>query len=103
MSDKQYFVYKVVPPRPTFFSDQSDQEAAIMAEHVRYWTGNLQDGTTVAFGPVLDPDGVWGLGIIEVGSRSDAERIRDADPVITSGLATVELHPMPRAVVRPRA
>ncbi len=101
MNDTQCFLYKLMPPRPTFFAVQTEEEAAIMGRHMAYWADNLATGKVVAFGPVLDPEGVWGLGVIEVNSEFEAEQIRDADPAVTSGLAKAEIHPMPRAVVRP--
>ncbi len=60
MSDKQCYLYKLIPPRPSFFADQTDDERAIMARHVEYWAGNLAEGKAVALGPGLDPGGVWG-------------------------------------------
>ncbi len=101
MAGKTYFCYKVIPPRPSFFTDQTDGEAAIMGAHARYWTEHLQDGKAVAFGPVLEPHRVWGLGLIEADDLAEAQRLVDADPVVTSGLATTELHEMPGAIVRP--
>ena len=32
-----YFVYKLIPPRPTFPVDITDAEAAIMQQHFAYW------------------------------------------------------------------
>lgn len=95
-----HFVYKVIPPRPTFATDQSDAEAAIMSEHVNYWTGLMREGKAVAFGPVLEPAGFWGLGIVEGETEADVQEISQSDPVVTSGVATVEIYPMPRAIVR---
>ena len=46
-----HFVYKLVPPRPTFGpGDMSDDEAAIMGRHGAYWSGLLADGTAVRLG-----------------------------------------------------
>ena len=100
MSEKTHFVYKVNPPRPTFAADQTETEAAIMSEHVKFWTGLMSEGKAVAFGPVLEPAGVWGLGIIESETEADVQEISKSDPVVTSGLATVEIYPMPGAIVR---
>lgn len=104
MSDKQeYYLYKLVPPRPTFFADQTGEEQEIMARHIQYWKGKLDEGTAVAFGPVLEPAGVWGLAVIEVATQAEAEQIRDFDPVVTTGLGTAQIHPTARAVVRARS
>ena len=36
------------------------------------------------FGPVNDPNGPYGIGIILAASQSDAERLRDDDPAVRS-------------------
>jgi hypothetical protein len=103
MSDKQHFLYKLLPPRPDFAFTLSAEEAAVMAEHGRYWQGLLARGTAVAFGPVAEPTGAWGLGLLEVDDPADAERVREGDPAIVSGRLTAELHPLISASVRPYA
>ncbi|MCG7633862.1 YciI family protein [Gordonia McavH-238-E] len=91
-----HFVYKLVPPRPTFGpGDMSDDEAAIMGRHSAYWSGLLADGTAVIFGPVVDPAGNWGLGVVRADSEDAVRAISAADPAVTSGLARVEILPMP--------
>jgi uncharacterized protein len=94
-----YFVYKLIPPRPTFAADMTVAEGEVMAQHAAYWTDHLEHGTVVVFGPVADPVGVWGLGILDAEDDVAAKALVNEDPAITSGLATFELHPMD-AVVR---
>src|SRR6476469_2899805 len=96
-----YFLYKLVPPRPTFSLDMTDAESAIMADHVGYWTSLAADGTAVVFGAVADPAGIWGLAVVEAESEPDVRALGDADPAITSGLATYQVYPMPGAIARP--
>lgn len=103
MSDRQHFICKLTPPRPTFFSDQSPQEQAVMARHVAYWTELFDRGVAVVFSPVLDPAGVWGLAIVEAENEAAVKTIVDNDPVVLADLGTIEVHPMPGAVVRPPA
>jgi uncharacterized protein len=93
------FVYKLIPPRPSFAVDMTEHEAKVMAEHAAYWHQELRTGRIVAFGPVADPGGVWGLGLIDVASSDEALALVERDPAITSRLGTYELHPMD-AVVR---
>ena len=94
-----HFVYKLIPPRPTFAVDMTEAERAVMAQHATYWHEQLAAGRVVAFGPVSDPAGVWGLGVIEVDTHDDAVTLAREDPAIASRLATYEVHPM-AAVVR---
>jgi len=102
MTAKAHFVYKLIPPRPTFFADQTEQEQKVMTDHVRYWSRLLSAGTAVAFGPVLDPAGVFGLAVVEA-DADELARIAAGDPVVLAGMGTVETYPMPGAIVRPAA
>jgi uncharacterized protein len=49
-----YYLYKVIPPRPTFAADITETESAIMSKHVAYWTDLLDKDVAVAFGPVAE-------------------------------------------------
>jgi len=101
-SDTRYYAFKLFPPRPSFPADITEAEAAIMAEHIAYWTELLAAGTAVAFGAVADPAGAWGLAVVEAGPDIDLDQIREHDPVMRRGLgARIEMYPMPNAVVRP--
>jgi hypothetical protein len=61
----KYFLYKLIPPRPTFPQDMTEAEAKIMREHVAYWQDLADRRITINFGPVLDPDGAYGIAIVE--------------------------------------
>jgi len=78
------FVFRLLPPRPGFAFDMSPDERATMMEHVGYWSGLSEQGTVVAYGPVNDPLGSYGIGIILAESRIEAEAIRDGDPAVRS-------------------
>jgi uncharacterized protein YciI len=93
------FVFRLIPPRPGFAFDMSPDERAIMMEHVGYWSGLNEQGKVVAYGPVNDPLGSYGIGIILAESHIEAEAIRDADPAVQSphGFRT-EIAPMLRLV-----
>jgi len=99
-SDKSYFAYKLIPPRPDFAATLAADEDALMADHIAYWTEHLNRGIAVAFGPVADPSGVYGLAVIEA-TPEQAQALADNDPAIQSGLCRSELHPMRGAIVRP--
>jgi uncharacterized protein len=96
-----YYLYKLIPPRPSFAADMTAAERAIMTSHVAYWTRQLDLGFAVGFGPVADPAGAWGVAIVEAGSEQVAEELKTNDPAVSSGLATTEIYLMPAAVVRP--
>ena len=66
---KQFFALKLIPPRPTFAQDMTDEERSIMQQHVAYWMELMKQGKVVVFGPVLDPQSVYGLGIVTVNNE----------------------------------
>ncbi len=78
MSDA-LLLLQVIPPRLTFTNDMTDAEAAIMQEHSAYWSRLLSKGKCVAYGPVLDPDGAYGIAIVEVADEAEHRRERPGD------------------------
>jgi hypothetical protein len=50
------FLYRLLPPRPTFAQDMNSAEADVMQRHVAYWQDLLNRDVALAFGPVLDPE-----------------------------------------------
>ncbi len=98
-----HFLYKLIPPRPTFDSDMSETEQAIMRRHVLYWQRLTERRTALVFGPVGDPAGVWGLAVVEADSTERVRALGHADPAVTSGVARFEVCPMPDAILAPAA
>ena len=96
-----YFVYKLLPPRPTFPADMSAEESAIMHQHAGYWGRLLTEGQVVVFGPVADPAGVWGLVVVEAASVDDVRALGAEDPAVKSGMTTFDVYAMPVATARP--
>jgi uncharacterized protein YciI len=94
------FVYKLIPPRPTFAQDMDGDERAVMSRHAAYWMELLEQGKVVVFGPVQEPDRTWGLGVFEADDLDHARATVDGDPAISSGMATMELSPMVAAHTR---
>jgi uncharacterized protein len=93
---------RLLAPRAGFPGDMTPAEAALMREHAAYWGGLVERGLAVAFGPVLDPAGVWGLAIVDVPDDATATRLTADDPVIRAGAGfRFETYPMPQAVLRP--
>jgi uncharacterized protein YciI len=97
-----FFVVRLLPPRPTFLADMTDEERALMQAHAVYWRERMTEGKVIVFGPVADPKGPWGLGIVRVSSAAELEAFKDGDPVIKAGSGfRYESLPMLRAVVKP--
>ena len=84
--ERRYFMVKLVSPRPTFPADMTADERTAMQAHVAYCRSKLADGTAIAFGPVADPAGAWGLGILAVTDEAAVRQFVDNDPVIKANL-----------------
>lgn len=95
-----HYVYKLIPPRPTFATDMSDRERTLMGEHVVYWTALMRSGGVVIFGPVADPAGSWGLAVVEAANADEVRALGTEDPAVKSGMASFEVYAMPLAIVR---
>lgn len=97
-----HFLYKLIPPRPTFPSDMTEDEGAIMQEHFGYWGKLISERRAVVYGPVMDPKGTYGVAVVEVEDEAAAQRIAEGDPAIRSDAGFgFEVHQMPDAIVRP--
>jgi uncharacterized protein YciI len=93
------FVFRLVPPRPSFAADMSAAERETIRHHVGYWAGLTQQGKVLAYGPVNDPRGPYGIGIILADDQAEAEALRDGDPAVQSPHGfTTDLSPMVRLV-----
>jgi uncharacterized protein YciI len=93
------FVFRLIPPRPGFAFDMTPGERETMTEHVGYWSALTREGKVLAFGPVSDPKGPYGIGIILAADQSEAEQIRDDDPAVRSSYGfTTEIAAMLRLV-----
>jgi len=96
---EHYFLFKLTPPRPTFMYDITPDEQTLMGVHGVYWSGQLAAGKIIAFGPVADPAGGWGLGVLRVTNPAEVDELIANDPVSLAKQGfRYEVFPMPRAV-----
>lgn len=96
--DPMHFMMRYPPKRPTFAQDMTEAEREIMGRHIAYWTDLMNRGHVLVFGPVLDPSGFYGLGILEADSEEQIRGFIQGDPAIQAGLMNTEFYPM-QAVV----
>jgi uncharacterized protein YciI len=94
--NRRHFFLKLIPCRPTFAMDMTDAERAVMQQHVAYWRGLMGEGRVVVFGPVMDPSGPYGMGVIEAADESEVQAFIAGDPA--GKINTYEWYPM-RAVL----
>jgi uncharacterized protein len=97
---KRHFLIKLIPPRPSFALDMTEEEKRLMQQHVVYWTGLAEQGVALLFGPVLDAAGPYGIGVVEVENEEDLKALTANDPVTRSGSQfRHEAYVMPQVIV----
>jgi hypothetical protein len=92
-----YVFVRANNPRPSFLLDMTDEERAAMQRHVAYWSEKAAQGIALVFGPVLDPKGVWGMGVYRVDDMAHMQRMLEADPA--GHILSYDVFEMPRGVL----
>ncbi|HEX3547450.1 MAG TPA: YciI family protein [Mycobacterium sp.] len=85
------FLFRLVPPRADFAQTMSPDERDAMTLHMEYWQELLAAGRVVVYGPVADPEGVWGMGVLRAADRAEVLAIGERDPSVTAGVNTFEV------------
>ena len=96
------FVFRLVPSRPTFALDLSEDEREIMGRHAAHWQPLIDSGQMVVFGPMLDQTGSWGLGLVEARDEAELRALAASDPAVAAGIAEIEFGSMLGGFVRGR-
>lgn len=96
------FVFRLQAPRPNFALDMTDEEREIMGRHAAHWRPYVESGQMVVFGPVVDDEGSFGLGVVEADHEDELRTFAAADPVVTTGTAQIVVGKMLTGFVRPR-
>jgi uncharacterized protein YndB with AHSA1/START domain len=97
----KYFFVRLIPPRATFPFDITPSEREMMMRHAAYWRGMLEEGRAVVFGPVADPKGPWGLGVIKAADEAEVRAVEAKDPPVAEKAGfKYEIFPMMQAVHR---
>ena len=78
--NKKFFALKLNPSRPDFAQTMSDKERSIMQQHAAYWKEYMDKGKVIVFGPVLDPNAVYGFGILSVDDEQEVKDFIACDP-----------------------
>ncbi|MGV0604755.1 YciI family protein [Mycolicibacterium sp. XJ1904] len=85
------FLFRLIPPRPDFAQTMTRAEQQAMSAHQEYWGRLLAEGRVVVYGPVADPEGVWGMGVLRAADRAEVLAIAERDPSITAGVNTFDV------------
>jgi uncharacterized protein YndB with AHSA1/START domain len=97
--ETKFFLLKLIPPRKTFPFDMNAEEREVMQRHVAFWTELVARGQAIVFGPVLDPEGPWGVGIVRARDEAAVHALGAGDPAMLSGFGfQFQVIPMPVAV-----
>jgi hypothetical protein len=91
---KQYFFVKLIPPRPTFPMDMTDDEKRLMKEHGVYTRAAFDAGEVLIYGPVMAPAGAFGMAVFEATDQAEVQQFLENDPSVRAKLNTFEVHPM---------
>ena len=67
-----------------------------MQQHVAYWKDFLDKGMVAVYGPVLDPQGVYGIGVVGVDNENQLDALIKNDPAVK--INDYEFYPM-KAIV----
>ena len=92
-----FFFVRTQNPRPSFHLDMTPDERAAMEQHVAYWSEQAALGVAIVFGPVMDPAGVYGIGVYKVADERQMQNLLEGDPA--KGLLQCQAFPMAGAVV----
>ena len=92
-----YFFVKTSNPRPRFHLDMTDKEREVMTNHVAFWAQKAKEGISVVFGPVADPEGVYGIGVYKVKDEDEMRQLLEEDPA--RDILSYAVVPMASAVV----
>jgi uncharacterized protein len=74
----------------------TEDEKLAMQQHVMYWQEYMQKGIVHVFGPVFDPNGIYGLGVVSVDNEEQLKEFINNDPSLH--INKVEYYPM-KAIV----
>lgn len=70
-----YFFIRTQSPRPTFHLDMTPEERVVMQKHAGYWSEKAAQGIAIVFGPVMDPKGVYGIGVYHVKDEAEMREL----------------------------
>jgi uncharacterized protein YciI len=82
----KYFLCRLIAPRPTFPFDMTAAEREMMQVHADFWRRLVAEGRVPIVGPVADPAGPWGCGIVKAADQAAVEALLAEDPAIRAAI-----------------
>jgi len=92
------FLVILRPTRDELPFDPTEDEARIVREHYAYLVQLRDAGKLVVAGPSIKHGDTFGIGVLDVDDKEEAEAIVAADPAVVTGTMTAEIRPMRIAV-----
>lgn len=86
----KYYLCKYLPPRSDFLATMTDDERKWMGQHGAYLDDLLAKGKIVAHGPVIDPNGGYGVSLYRIEDDEDIEALTAQDPIVKNGVGDYE-------------
>jgi len=91
-SANEHFFVRLLGTREDWPNSMTPDEERIMSEHFHYLKDLVGQRKVLLAGPVFEP--VFGLIIVQAGSKAEARKIVEKDPSVVHGLHTFEISPM---------
>jgi uncharacterized protein YciI len=74
-----------------------------MALHSAYCQQQFEAGNLLIYGPVMAPEGAFGMGIMEVADEAEARQLCENDPSVLTGMNRFAIYPMRVAAARAKS
>ena len=78
---------------PKWTADENEQTKRLHEQHVDYLKLLVESGKAVLAGPLTDRGEIAGVFVFRTNSAAEAKMWAEADPTVSSGFHTAEMHP----------
>ncbi len=65
-----------------------------MGQHAAYCRGFYEGGKLLLYGPVFDPEGSFGLAVVQFDTEAELQQFMAEDPTVKAGLNRFTYAPM---------
>ncbi len=72
----------------------SGEERALMQQHATYMKHRFVEGGLLVYGPVLDPEGSFGMAVLQVETEEELRSFIANDPTVRAGMNRYTAAPM---------
>lgn len=94
------WIYRIEPTRPGMVVSATDEETAVVAEHLGYLQALKAAGILILAGRTQVDEGTFGITIFEAPDEASARAVMQTDPAVSAGVMRAELYPYAVAVSR---